>query len=312
MMTSFKATTVAILAVLSAALVMGQAEETESVTCPDAGGYTGDSDYVGQGPMAVPLRGTAACVDSPLEESDGQIATRVYGPMEAGFTFDQLSTMFGCTNSSVVVAGGLDTEMAGITAAAQCDADEKYEVLDDCGGHATPYHYHETMTCLYTQDPASNHSTRVATALDGNGLYGKYIDGGVVPTDLDACGGRFGVTPDSNGTTVYYYVIQDAAPFTFGCFGPVSSLEECRALYDTCGDDATTIETLADGFIEYDLDCPCFDSATGSNVLADDVSSGDSIDDTIAAPTSSSSATSLLSLALAPHLVLPIVLFREM
>ena len=58
--------------------------------------------------------------------------------------------------------------------------------------------------------------------------------------DLDACSGRYGVTPDSNGEVVYYYMVTDAAPFTVGCFGPnddgsVVTVEQCRALYRTCG-----------------------------------------------------------------------------
>jgi hypothetical protein len=35
--------------------------------------------------------------------------------------------------------------------------------------HATPYHYHERMSCLY-DSAANGHSTRVGTALDGNGV----------------------------------------------------------------------------------------------------------------------------------------------
>jgi hypothetical protein len=66
---------------------------------------------------------------------------------------------------------------------------EELTVLDFCGGHANPYHYHERMTCLYEADPQTGHSTRIGTALDGRGLYGANIDGGRSPTDLDVCGG---------------------------------------------------------------------------------------------------------------------------
>lgn len=41
---------------------------------------------------------------------------------------------------------------------------------------------------------------------------------------------------DSNGDAVYYYMVQDQPPFTVGCFGPVSSVEDCRKLYSSCGD----------------------------------------------------------------------------
>ena len=53
----------------------------------------------------------------------------------------------------------------------------------------------------------------------------------------DICNGRFGVTPDSNGEEVYYYVVTHEAPFTAGCFGGahgVATLEECRSLYSDC------------------------------------------------------------------------------
>jgi hypothetical protein len=76
------------------------------------------------------------------------------------------------------------------------------QVLDYCGGHAFPYHYHERLSCLYAADAATQHSTRIGVMADGNPLYGPNVDGGVRPTDLDACGGRTGVTPDSNGAAI--------------------------------------------------------------------------------------------------------------
>ena len=125
------------------------------------------------------------------------------------------------------------------------------------------------MSCLYSPDPTTKHSTRVGTALDGNGIYGHNIDGGCEPTDLDACGGRTGVTPDSGGAAVYYYVITNKAPFALGCFGKkdhFTTVDECRALYPTeCGDGDKVTLTTEHGSGEYDLDCPCFDK-DGSNV----------------------------------------------
>ena len=55
---------------------------------------------------------------------------------------------------------------------------------------------------------------------------------------------------------VYYYMVQERAPFTVGCFGPVSSLAECKALYPTCDDGEITI-TTREGTRKYDPDCPC-------------------------------------------------------
>lgn len=237
----------------------------QGTSCPDGGGFQGLEQYKGSGATATPLRGAIACVDAPINVGD-QVASLIFGPMEAGFSSTQLQNFFGC-KAGVTVLGGLDTLTAELIVEHECELEPgSANVLDLCGGHATPYHYHERMGCLYTSDTATGHSTRIGTALDGNGLYGKYVDGGKVPTDLDACGGRTGVTPDSNGEEVYYYVVQDQPPFTVGCFGPVNSLEECKALYATCGDDATEITTAA-GSQLYDLDCPCYEN--GINVVRD-------------------------------------------
>jgi hypothetical protein len=110
--------------------------------------------------------------------------------------------------------------------------------------------------------------------MGGQFIYGKYETGTTV-AKLDACGGHFGVTPDSDGKEVYHYHVQDAAPFTFGCFGPILddvsgnqklvSLTECRVLYDECGNDDQKTYATADGNVIYDPWCPCFDGA-GSNV----------------------------------------------
>jgi len=102
-------------------------------------------------------------------------------------------------------------------------------------------------------------------------LYGKYEATNVLPTDLDACNGHFGFTPDSPTTSVYHHHITDAPPFSFGCYGPSATnelvtLAECRSYYTTCGDGVTTLTTTK-GNVSYDLYCPCYDKATGSNVL---------------------------------------------
>ena len=191
-------------------------------------------------------------------------AQNIYGPMEAGFT----DANFACLGSDQEISGGHDTKLAEqmVLAIPSCQG-ESIVVLDDCGGHANPYHYHERMECLYEPDPTTSHSTRVGTALDGHGVYGPYIDGGVLPCDLDACGGRVGITPDSNGQEVYYYMITSYAPFTVGCFGSqdhFTTYEECLDLYpDECGSDAVSVTTLS-GTGMYALDCPCFDTS-GSN-----------------------------------------------
>eukprot|EP00937_MAST-01D_sp_MAST-1D-sp2_P003076 g3076.t1 len=237
-----------------------------SSSCPTDSQFTGNAAYIGAGLKAAPLRGSVACVDAgPLAtrptatvgNQGEQAATNIYGPNEAGFTSQQPG--MSCLGSSSV-QGGIDTNLAEAMVHKICG--QAVQVLDTCGGHAVPYHYHEKLSCLYSADATTKHSTRIGTALDGHGIYGKYIAGGVVPTDLDACGGRVGVTPDSNGAEVYYYPVTDTAPFTVGCFAnkaayPVS-VAQCKALYSGCSSAPVTV-TTAHGSGQYILDCPCFD-----------------------------------------------------
>ena len=111
----------------------------------------------------APRRGTTG------NANDGQL---VYGPMEAGFSADQTTQNFGCTNG-LTLLGGIDTLMAERMVHAQaaqgfCNAD--VSILNDCGGHARPFHYHERLSCLHTNDPTTGHSTSVAVMLDGKTL----------------------------------------------------------------------------------------------------------------------------------------------
>eukprot|EP00606_Chrysophyceae_sp_TOSAG23-5_P000060 GSChrysophyteH2.ASY1.ANO1.226.1 assembled CDS len=251
--------------------------------CPTTTQYKGNKAYIAvrdtDTAQATPMRGNIGCIDLDVlakrptvsvARSD-QDANNVYGPMEAGFSRD--TPNLSCLGSTDVV-GGIDTKTAFSMVQAICgSALGDTTLLDYCGGHAVPYHYHEHLFCLQDTDPASGHSLRIATMMDGHGLYGNHtsidLNGDFVyPTDLDACRGRVGITPDSNGEEVYYYMQTEEPPFTLGCYGakniyPVG-LNECKALYDTCGDDSTTL-TLVSGTIKYDLDCPCFDINTGYN-----------------------------------------------
>jgi hypothetical protein len=201
----------------------------------------------------------------------------IYGPFEAGFTSTQNNILeaLGCADGNDGhVVGGIDTFMAEQMVAHQCgitlprfDGANYVSLLDQCGGHTREYHFHERLSCLFSASGV--HSTQVGKAPDGTPLYGKWedADNQVLP-QLDACGGHFGVTPDSNGEEVYHYHVQDAAPFTFGCFGPnddntLVSVQQCRDFYSGCDGDLSKLTTAA-GTVDYDLWCPCFD-ANGSN-----------------------------------------------
>jgi hypothetical protein len=254
-----------------------------------AGG--GSSSACTEPPCAASLLGDVAFTTvAGTDERTGKqfpVGENIFGPFEAGFTEQQNFILegLGCANGNDGhVAGGIDTAMAEQMVAWQCSitlprcssgvelpcpaGDDYISLLDECGGHTNEYHFHERLTCLYDDD-SEGHSPQIGIAEDGNPVYGQWEATGMLP-ELDACGGHFGVTPDSNGVEVYHYHVQDAAPFTIGCFGPASdgglvSVEECRGLYDSCGDGDIVELTTAAGTVRYDLWCPCFDSS-GSNV----------------------------------------------
>ena len=195
----------------------GTQEENPHFACPVAGGiaYTGTDAYKNsQTSSAAPLRGNVGCVDQ------GPLATRpkgkagrtvldaanIYGAMEAGFTKDQPGAACLAAGNNLPdfeLPGGVDTNLAEAIMHQACkDRGGVFSqaLLDYCGGHADPFHYHERMNCLYTADPTTSHSTRIGTAADGNGIYGHNIEGGCEPTDLDWCGGRTGTRYHSGCT----------------------------------------------------------------------------------------------------------------
>ena len=185
----------------------GTQQENPHFECPASGqtAYTGSDGYKTGKPSAAPLRGNVGCVDQgplairPKKGKFGtttQDATNIYGAMEAGFTKEQpgaLCLAAGNGLSDFELPGGVDTNLAEAVMHQACKdrgGEFSQALLDYCGGHADPFHYHERMNCLYTADPTTKHSTRIGTAADGNGIYGHNIEGGCEPTDLDWCGGR--------------------------------------------------------------------------------------------------------------------------
>jgi len=214
-------------------------------------------------PHLLPTRGVAGFTISGGSD--------IYGPMEAGFALG-----FACTNGKGTCDAGMDV----VTCAAKLQQDcgvanfEYQKFGDDCGGHAMPYHFHTDIKCTksgYTGSAITGkHSPLIGVMLDGRGLYGLYESGSTKPTDLDACGGHYGDVPETNvptntndtypaATNVYHYHTQSVAPYVPACYGPVSSLAQCKALYDTCASTSTsgTVCTIL-GEITYQFDCPCF------------------------------------------------------
>ena len=145
-------------------------------------------------------------------------------------------------------------------------------LLDECGGHTREYHFHERLSCLYNHTDGSTHSAKIGETSDSSktAIYGKYEDysSNTMP-ELDACGGHFGLTPDSGGEVVYHYHVQPNPPFTIGCYGPdkdasgteiLVTLDRCRSLYEDCGSGVLTVSTPTKQKFKYDDWCPCYDS----------------------------------------------------
>ena len=62
---------------------------------------------------------------------------------------------------------------------------------------------------------------------------------------------------------VYHYHFTPYPPYTMGCYGPVASLDACKALYPECSSGSEITFNARDGAgTDYSLtrvlDCPCF------------------------------------------------------
>ena len=204
----------------------------------------------------------------------------IYGPFEAGFGRgpDETATSdtrppYPCLDGDVYSGfcpGGMDVGTCEASLYNSCAAGSVRESLfmDDCGGHANPYHHHTDPACLYDAD-AEGHSALVGVMLDGRAIFGRHEATGAPPADLDACGGHVGPVPayadwgiDAE-TRVYHYHAQLKPPYLLGCYGPVASAAACEDLYSTgtrkCDGAAADVRIGESYSLEYDLYCPCYD-----------------------------------------------------
>jgi len=259
----------------------GMAAETN--TAPGRGGGSSCTAL----PCAASLLGDVALTTVAGTGMDGAtfaVGENIYGPFEAGFGAPQENILkqLGCTDANVAsayVEGGIDTSTSEQIVAKACgvtlprtESSTYISLIDECGGHTKDYHFHERLSCLYKEE--GGHSTKVGQGLDKKGIYGKWEDYATKTLPLlDACGGHFGVTPDSDGKKIYHYHVQVNAPFTIGCFGPAKNdageetlvtLEQCRSLYGGCTSTAVDLVTTT-GTVSYKYWCPCYD-ADGSTV----------------------------------------------
>eukprot|EP00238_Polyblepharides_amylifera_P009832 CAMPEP_0196580674 /NCGR_PEP_ID=MMETSP1081-20130531/29978_1 /TAXON_ID=36882 /ORGANISM="Pyramimonas amylifera, Strain CCMP720" /LENGTH=428 /DNA_ID=CAMNT_0041900615 /DNA_START=106 /DNA_END=1392 /DNA_ORIENTATION=+ len=197
----------------------------------------------------------------------------IYSAYEAGFGIG--NAPFPCGMQQQGSLGGTYGECLGGLSVEQCDAHlaatcAEGDVLtslflDNCGGHANPYHYHADMVCDYDLTTGV-HSAATGLGLDGVVIYGKYETGTSAPLDLDPCNGHLGPVPESTeysitASTVYHYHMTTSFPHTLGCFGPVADEAACKALYpQQCGDGVTALvvkENEVNVTYDFDLYCPC-------------------------------------------------------
>lgn len=199
-------------------------------TIPDPSFRTGNID-------AAPLLGRVAMA----LRTGGDI----FGPMDNGFEEGRV-----CEGGSCVA--GTDLHSCKSHLEATCTGEINAGMLmDRCGGHASPYHFHKDLACHYRASDDSVHSPAVAVALDGHLIYGKW-EGSRKRPILDACNGHTGIVPSSDyheaGTEpVYHYHLTPTPPFVLGCFGPADSIKACRAQYPACRDDAYATRMNAPG-----------------------------------------------------------------
>jgi len=191
-----------------------------------------------EGPNGAPLRGRVGL---------SMNGVNIYGPEEAGFGFG--SNPSPCSDGSGTCYAGVDVPTCEASLEITCDAEGNASkivhslMLDTCGGHATPYHYHNDLACDYDHTVA-DHSPLIGIALDGYGIYGLYesydadTSTQVKPDDLDTCNGHAKAVPANttygvDGASVYHYHTTSWAPYTIGCFGVPEGVDQdsCKELY---------------------------------------------------------------------------------
>jgi len=247
--------------------------------------------------------------------------THTHRPMDAGFTEGQV-----CTNGKGSCPAGTDLKVCAAYLERTCGTInlQTSMLLDTCGGHASPYHYHADLECDYNSALSLNHSALIAFGLDGRGLYGKWEGNNTLPV-LDACGGHVGNTPsrtitDSSGQVItipaqsnaYHYHIIAGGPTTISCFGKsngTTTTSQAKAAYPTC-DGVFTRFCTSIGQIDYDLDCPIFNQqGTGATYNLDYFVSPACTNCTGSCPsTSGAIAASQVSFSIALSLVLAILI----
>jgi len=125
---------------------------------------------------------------------------------------------------NLIVKGGIGVSINGAQIYGSADANGKDAYInegstfDTCGGHPDPtgiYHYHADPKpgCVYN-NIKGKHSPLWGFMADGIPIFGAYGDKGVVPKDLDKCGGHV----DKSYPFYHYHVTYNYKyPYTVAC-----------------------------------------------------------------------------------------------
>jgi len=146
----------------------------------------------------------------------------------------------GTTNSNPP-KGAIGIAINGVAIYGNADATNgdayinESKTFDKCGGHPQgqgDYHYHAEpgADCVF-KNTSGQHSPMFGLMYDGIPIYGTLGDGGVVPTDLDACGGHV-----DKAYPFYHYHLPNGKAFPYsltclkGCIYTVTAGQSLTAV----------------------------------------------------------------------------------
>lgn len=178
-------------------------------------------------------------LDSYLADGrDGKYIAEGVESYDASFSFPILPTVADTASSTgngaigVAISGAVffdPYEGDGSDTVANDDQSEIDGIpfIDACGGHPLPnaisYHYHGVPFCITDAvDTNGEHSTLIGYLFDGFGIYGPQDTDGAEPTDLDACMGHTGPTPEF-GDDTYHYHVSSSANYISECLTGVAT-----------------------------------------------------------------------------------------
>lgn len=178
-------------------------------------------------------------LDSYLADGrDGKYIAEGVESYDANFSFPIVPTVADSASSTgngaigVAISGAVffdPYEGDGSDTVANDDQSEIDGIpfIDACGGHPLPnaisYHYHGIPFCITDAvDTDGEHSTLIGYLFDGFGIYGPQDTDGSEPTDLDACMGHTGPTPEF-GYDTYHYHVSSSANYISECLTGVAT-----------------------------------------------------------------------------------------